>query len=203
MAEPQQGLPYVTYFQLADMQLPGEVKVNPTIAAGDFQVKTDTGAYVPLATLPVLEPAGSDTVKVQFSAAEMGLGGPATGSKVLLRGKDQTVPKEWADVFMALNAPIQTAASLATVGVALTPETLLAIADALLNRTVAAGIDTGSDSNRTVRQYLYNVLRSRWEISEAGLLTVYHPDDVTPAFTTPLTPAPGAYPVSGGNPTGP
>lgn len=85
------GQQYVFYVPLVSRST-GQFQVNPTIAAGDFQVSKDGGAYVNLATLPVVEPAGSESVKVTLSASEM------SASNVNFRGKDVS-GAEWDDVF--------------------------------------------------------------------------------------------------------
>lgn len=70
----------------------GDVKTTPTIAAGDFQISKDDGAFANLATLPAETPASSGSVKVALSAAEM------TCGEATIRGVDQTTAKEWMDV---------------------------------------------------------------------------------------------------------
>src|SRR3990167_34506 len=47
------------------------LQVNPTLAAGDFQVSTDGGALANLGTLPTVTPAGGRMVIATLSAAEM------------------------------------------------------------------------------------------------------------------------------------
>lgn len=76
---------------LEDATNPGSYKVAPTIAAGDFQISKDYAAFGNLATLPDVEPDGTDQVRVQISATEM------NADVVSIRWKDQTSPKEWAD----------------------------------------------------------------------------------------------------------
>ena len=76
---------------LEDMALSGTFKVAPTIAAGDFQVSKDYGAFANLTTLPDQEPDSTDLVRVQMSSTEM------NADVVVVRWKDQTTPKEWAD----------------------------------------------------------------------------------------------------------
>lgn len=77
---------------------------------------------------------------------------------------------------------------------------LNAVADAILDRNMATGTDSGSDSTavRTVRQALRR-LRNREEIS-AGTGTVYKEDDGTPSWTYGTTTAAGD-PLTAINPT--
>lgn len=73
------------------------------------------------------------------------------------------------------------------------------VADALLNRDMATGTDTGSTTVRTVRQAL-RFLRNKWGIS-AGTLTVKKEDDATTSWTGAVTTTAGD-PVSQIDPAG-
>ena len=73
------------------MATAGRVKASPTIAAGDFQVAIDGGAFANLTTLPSVSPAAGRAVLLTLSAAEM------TGDVISIQCVDQTVPPEWAD----------------------------------------------------------------------------------------------------------
>jgi hypothetical protein len=85
--------------------------------------------------------------------------------------------------------------------VTLNATVLAAIADALLNRNLATGTDSGSDSVRTMRQAL-RILRNKWVVS-AGTLSVKKEDDSTESWSAAVTGTPGADPVTGVDPTGP
>lgn len=75
----------------------------------------------------------------------------------------------------------------------------IAIADTLLDRNMATGVDSGTASIRTVRQALRR-LRNLWLIS--GLtLTVMKEDDATESFHSTLTATPGASPITGEDPS--
>jgi hypothetical protein len=74
-------------------------------------------------------------------------------------------------------------------------------ADALLDRNMATGTDSGSPTVRTVRQAL-RASRNRQSIV-AGVLTVYKEDDATAAFTMDVTATVGASPITALDPTGP
>jgi hypothetical protein len=71
-------------------------------------------------------------------------------------------------------------------------------ADALLNRDMAAGTDSGSPTVRTVRQAL-RFLRNKWSIS-GTTLTVTKEDDSTASWTSTVATTPGADPVTGNDP---
>jgi len=80
---------YVMVVSQADTDI---FQVNPTIAAGDFRVSIDGGAFNNPATLPVVSPAGSKQIEIALSAAEM------NGDVITVRGSDQA-GDEWCDVF--------------------------------------------------------------------------------------------------------
>jgi uncharacterized protein YjbJ (UPF0337 family) len=75
------------------------------------------------------------------------------------------------------------------------------IADALLDRDMSTGTDSGSTTVRTVRQAL-RFLRNKWSIS-AGTLTVTKEDDTTSSWTAAVTGTAGADPVTTVDPGGP
>lgn len=89
-------------------------------------------------------------------------------------------------------------ADTGTDGVVLSAATQAAIADALLNRDMSTGTDSGSTTVRTVRQAL-RALRNRVAES-AGTVTVYKEDDSTASWTTAITGTPA---VTESNPAGP
>jgi hypothetical protein len=75
------------------------------------------------------------------------------------------------------------------------------IADAVLNRDMSTGTDSGSTTVRTPRQAL-RFLRNKWAIA-AGTLTVYKEDDVTSSWTASVSTDAAADPVIGNDPGGP
>lgn len=81
---------------LEDFQSPGSMRVNPTIAAGDFKVDKDGGGLTNLSTTPSVDPAGSALVKITLSATEM------NADVVTLVCVDQTSPKEWSDLVVCI-----------------------------------------------------------------------------------------------------
>lgn len=72
-----------------------------------------------------------------------------------------------------------------TAGVTLTAGERTSVADALLDRDMATGTDSGSPTVRTVRQAL-RFLRNLWAIS-GTTLTVYKEDDSTSSWTATVT----------------
>ena len=71
-------------------------------------------------------------------------------------------------------------------------------ADALLNRDMATGTDSGSPSVRTVRQAL-RFLRNKWSIA-TNTLTVTKEDDTTASWTATVTTDAAAVPIIGNDP---
>lgn len=98
MATPKKNTAYEFYLSLVDTANPASFKANPTIAAGDFLLSTDGLAFANLATLPVVTPAGSISVKISLSAAEM------NGDKIIVQGIDQA-GNEWDDVLVFIDVP--------------------------------------------------------------------------------------------------
>lgn len=93
---PKKGEDFVVYVGLSNMNDPGRLKADPTIAAGDFKVKKDSGSPANLTTLPAVDAAGEYMVKITLSATEM------TADSVCVIWHDQTDPPQWADGFMAI-----------------------------------------------------------------------------------------------------
>jgi hypothetical protein len=87
---------FVCRIALEDYVNPGNFKSSPTIAAGDFQVSKDGGAFANLTTLPTVAPAASEMVTISLSATEM------NADNVVVRCKDQTAPKEWVDLIFTI-----------------------------------------------------------------------------------------------------
>lgn len=77
----------------------------------------------------------------------------------------------------------------------------VAIADALLDRDMATGADSGSTTVRTPRQAL-RFLRNKWAIV-TGTLTVYKEDDTTSSWTGAVTIDASAQPITASDPAGP
>lgn len=93
---PKKNEDFIFYIAVEDYANPGNFKSTPTIAAGDFQVSKDGGAFANLSTLPAVDPAATRTIKVTLSNTEM------NADNVVIQGVDQTSPKEWADIIIAI-----------------------------------------------------------------------------------------------------
>jgi hypothetical protein len=88
---PKKGEDFVIQIALEDYANPGNFKSNPTIAAGDFKVSKDGGAFANLNTLPTVSPSSSVSVQITLSSTEM------NADVVMVTCIDQTATKEWAD----------------------------------------------------------------------------------------------------------
>lgn len=86
-----------------------------------------------------------------------------------------------------------TTSNVSIVGQYIFTEDRPAIADALLDRDMSTGADSGSSSVRTVRQAL-RVLRNKVS-SSAGTMTVTKEDDTTSSWTAALTTDASAQPI--------
>ena len=88
-AIPKNAVAYIYYGCLVSQADTKLFKSVPTIAAGDFKVSIDGGAFANLATLPTNTP-GTFSVKFSLSAAEM------TGDNILVVAND-VAGAEWCD----------------------------------------------------------------------------------------------------------
>jgi hypothetical protein len=94
----------------------------------------------------------------------------------------------------------QILADTGTDGVVISATTANQLADALLNRDMSVGTDSGSTTVRTPRQAL-RFLRNYWDVS-GTTLTVRKEDDATASWTATVSTDSGADPVTGSNPAG-
>ena len=198
------GLAFVTYIGLPSVASADIFQVNPTIAAGDFLVSKDGGATANLTTLPTVTPAGGKMVKISLSATEM------TADNVTVVCSD-AAGGEWRDVIFNIPTAARQIEDLAfptvsgrsidvdvsggvemgtaavgSIGVAaMTAGALNEQADAILDRNMATGTDSGSAVVRTLRQAV-RILRNKVTLS-AGTLTVKKEDDTTNSWTGTTT----------------
>lgn len=82
---------FVFRIAVEDYANPGNFKSSATIAAGDFQVSKDGGAFANLTNLPAVEPAATRWIEIIMTSTEM------NADSVIVQWVDQTAPKEWAD----------------------------------------------------------------------------------------------------------
>lgn len=84
---------YKFYVALVDQSNTKLTKAAPTIAAGDFKVSTDGGAFANLATLPSANPAAGRAVMIDLSAGEM------NGANIVVQCVD-AAGAEWCDLIV-------------------------------------------------------------------------------------------------------
>lgn len=92
---PKRATAYKFYVGLVDQANTKLLKANPTIAAGDFQVSKDGGAFANLTTLPSANPASGRAIMIDLSATEM------TADNVVVQCVD-AAGAEWCDLFVNL-----------------------------------------------------------------------------------------------------
>ena len=90
---PKKNAAYKFYVALVDQSNTKLLKANPTIAAGDFKVSTDGGAFANLTTLPSANPAAGRAVMIDLSAAEM------NGDNIVVQCVD-AAGAEWCDLLL-------------------------------------------------------------------------------------------------------
>ena len=90
---PKRATAYKFYVGLVDQSNTKLLKANPTIAAGDFQVSKDGGAFANLATLPSANPASSRAVMIDLSGTEM------TADNLVVQCVD-AAGAEWCDLLI-------------------------------------------------------------------------------------------------------
>ncbi len=121
----------------ADVKL---LQVNPTIAAGDFKVSIDGGAFADLTNLPAVTPAGGRAVKFIMTAAQM------NGDYIFIQSVD-AAGSEWCDDWISIST-IPNDASLTQIdGTALVSATLNLKKISVVNTTGDAFVATSSGSN--------------------------------------------------------
>lgn len=112
------------------------------------------------------------------------------------------IDTEIASILAAVDTEVAAIlADTGTDGVVLSSATLAAIADAILDRNMATGTDSGSTTVRTPRQAL-RALRNKVSVS-AGTMTVTKEDDSTSSWTGAVTTDATADPITAIDPAGP
>ena len=104
-AIPKAGVAYIFYTGLVSQADTKLLKSAPTLAAGDFKVSIDGGAFANLTTLPTNTPSGT-SVKISLSAAEM------TGDNILVACID-AAGAEWCDQIISIQTAPRGVADLA------------------------------------------------------------------------------------------
>jgi hypothetical protein len=92
---PERGKEFIFYMGLVSQADTKTLKANPTLAAGDFKVSIDGGAFNNLGTTPSVTPASGKAVKITLSVAEM------TGDNITVVAADAS-GAEWCDRMISI-----------------------------------------------------------------------------------------------------
>ncbi|MEO2054683.1 MAG: hypothetical protein ABGX83_05230 [Nitrospira sp.] len=106
MSEPKKNQTFTTYMVLEDSLNPGKAKINPTIAAGDFQRSGDGAAFANMTNLPTLLPAASEMVQLILTAAEMNF------DRLVVRARD-AAGAQWEEQILEIQTLASTLADVA------------------------------------------------------------------------------------------
>jgi hypothetical protein len=207
MPEPQRGRAYECSVTLASTAT-GQFLASPPLAAGDFTVSKDHGAFASLATLPTVAPAGSVLVRVQLTATEM------TANQIDLIAHDPD--GVWEDVHVQMQPtltlgtdsrvllssdaqPALTLAAGAITAAQLALDACQKVADIIARRHTSA-IEASAEGEALTVNSLYGAIamgsgHKRDTTTHAGALTVYRSNGVAELAQVPLTTDADAEPI--------
>ncbi len=157
-------------------------------------------AGTPGAITPTVTELDSTNVKGVYKLALTGTHTNTLGElelHITATGADPTDLKWQVSTYL----PGEAATLQASQSVVLSAGERNSVADAMLDRDLSTGADSGSPTVRTVRQAL-RVLRNKVAVA-AGTMTVNKEDDTTASWTAVVTTTPGADPVTTIDPAGP
>lgn len=158
-------------------------------------IVTATGA-IPVC-VNIVTTAGDPTDAAAFGLTRLDAAVTTRASQTSLDTVDDFIDTEVAAIKAKTdNLPASPAAT--GDAMTLTASERNSVADALLNRDMSVGTDSGSPTVRTVRQAL-RFLRNKWSIA-AGTLTVTKEDDATASWTSAVTGTAGADPITSSDP---
>lgn len=92
---PKKNTAWVGYIALVDQSNTKVLKANPTIAAGDFKISKDGGAFANLTNLPTVTPASGTAVQLSLTSTEM------NADNIVIACID-AAGAEWCDQFINL-----------------------------------------------------------------------------------------------------
>jgi hypothetical protein len=174
----------IFFVYLLDMSALPNLRVNPTLAAGDVIVYKDDVSNGNITTLPVVTPAGSRRVKVSLSANETNC------DHTSVQFVDQTATKEWSDHAVEIANGLLRIDDLAPASTALSTAVWTNAKAAFIDAAISSIVsdifktDLSTFVGEAPRSLLNAVrkLMNRVRLS-AGVLTVYKEDDTATAFT--------------------
>lgn len=107
MPDPKKNTAFTFSLSLVETTARPNFKANPTLAAGDFKVSIDGGAFNNLATLPTVVPASGRNVEVALSSSEM------NGDRIVVQAVD-AAGAEWDEVMVAILTTVSTTDEIKT-----------------------------------------------------------------------------------------
>ena len=123
------GQTFTLEFSLEDQSNAGLFKADPTIAAGDFTISVNGGAFENVDNIPTVAPASGERVALVIAAAETTAAG--AGGLIFIRCKD-AAGDEWYDTSMSVRV------HAATGDAALTGDAMTLANDAITAAKIAA-----------------------------------------------------------------
>lgn len=173
---PKKATAYTFHIGLEDQGNPGLLKANPTIAAGDFKVSIDGGAFANLSTLPTVTPAGGVSVEIQLSSGEM------NGDNIVVACIDAS-GAEWYDFFIDIQPATYQLDDISALVWAYGTRTLTSFGT-LVADIWANGTRTLTSFGTLAADVWSSVTRTLTAFGEAGVqerdYIVYKDDGVTP-----------------------
>lgn len=148
---PVKNVQYIFYVGLIDQSNTKLLKASPTIAAGDFKVSTDGGAFANLGTLPTVTPAAGTSVKITLSTSEM------NGDNVVVTCID-AAGAEWCDQLVNIQTAARGIADLAYP--ATSGRSMVVDASGLVDANAVKLGPTGAGTAQTARDVGASVLLS-------------------------------------------
>ena len=203
------GLLSITFDSTAgkqvNLQLRVESKLNADlndVAATDIvssgAITTLTGSVVSVDLVDLTTLTTTTTNSTQAEADIAGLNNVAA-TDIVSSGAITTLAGAVVNVDL-VDVTTTTTTTTTNTDMVTEPPTAIENADAMLDRNMATGTDTGDSTTRTPRQAL-RFLRNKWALV-GTTLTVNKEDDATSSWTATVSTDAAADPVTGSNPAG-
>lgn len=139
---PVKNTAYIFYVGLISQSNTKVLQANPTLAAGDFQVSIDGGAFANLGTLPTVTPAAGTSVKVSMASGEM------NGDNIVIACID-AAGAQWCDQFINIQTATRGLDDLAYP--ATSGRSMVVDAAGLVDANMVKAGPTGSGTAQTAR----------------------------------------------------
>lgn len=176
---PKKNTAYITYVSLVDQSNTKLMKVNPTLASGDFKVSIDGGALANLGTLPTVTPAAGAMVKISLALGEM------NGDNITVVCSD-AAGSEWCDLTINIQTSTRQVDDLAFP--ATSGRSMVVDASGLVDSCTVKVGPTGSGTAQTARDIGAGVIaatvsdKTGYSLSLGGIQAIW--DALTSALST-------------------